>query len=130
MKGNLFTFQPICYFCPGGPKTKFRLPYLNQSLKGSSYRWLAAMMGLHSCNFDVSKSEDVFISIICFIRKFLFWMIWDTMVWIKYSKIKKQVSNIVTKLRQYKIFHYDNNTIRYRINYLKVGIFNIDTKIF
>ncbi len=34
------------------------------------------------------------------------------------------------KLGRYKIFHNDSDTIRYRINDLKVGIFDIDTKFF
>ncbi len=34
------------------------------------------------------------------------------------------------KLGRYKIFHNDSDTIRYRINYLKDGIIDIDTKKF
>ncbi len=33
IEGNLFTFQPICYFCPGSQKVTFRLPDINSSLK-------------------------------------------------------------------------------------------------
>ncbi len=43
------------------------------------------------------------------------------------SEVEQQV---MIKLIRYKIFHNDTNTIRYRIDYLKVGIFVINTKFF
>jgi hypothetical protein len=39
-----------------------------------------------------------------------------------------QTRLVENKLGRYKIFRNDTNTIQYRINYLKVGIFDIDTK--
>jgi hypothetical protein len=41
---------------------------------------------------------------------------------------KKEHVRTFIKLGRYKNFHNDSDTIRYRINYLKVGIFDIDTK--
>jgi hypothetical protein len=40
------------------------------------------------------------------------------------------VSVVMIKLGGYKIFHNDSDTIRYIINYLKVSIFDINTKNF
>ncbi len=37
---------------------------------------------------------------------------------------------LLGKLERYKIFHNDSDMIQYRINYLKVGIFDSDTKNF
>jgi hypothetical protein len=46
------------------------------------------------------------------------------------ENIQRTISTVLIKLGRYKIFHNDSNMIQYRINYLKVGIFDIDTKFF